>query len=80
MLGRRYLIAAAWALHDMVVWDSEGTGLIEFDANSLSLDALGYIVESTVSTDALVNRVNQTPNITIQWDTWLAQLDFNELT
>ena len=63
---------------DMVVWDSEGTGLIEFDANSLSLDALGYIVESAVSTDALVNRVNQTPNITIQWDTWLAQLDFND--
>ena len=39
---------------DMVVWDSEGTGLIEFDAQSLSLSALGYIVESTVSTDALV--------------------------
>jgi len=35
---------------DMVVWDSEGTGLIEFDAQSLSLSALGYIVESTVST------------------------------
>ena len=63
---------------DMVVWDSEGTGLIEFDANSLSLDALGYIVESTVSTDVLVNRVNRTPNITIQWDTYLAQLDFSE--
>jgi len=63
---------------DMVVWDSEGTGLIEFDAQSLSLDVLGYIVESTVTTDALVNRVNQTPNITIQWDTWLAQLDFTE--
>ena len=63
---------------DMVVWDSEGTGLIEFDAQSLSLNALGYIVESTVSTDALVNRVNQTPNITIQWGTWLAQLNFND--
>ncbi|REJ72170.1 MAG: FAD-dependent oxidoreductase, partial [Proteobacteria bacterium] len=63
---------------DMVVWDSEGTGLIEFDAKSLSLEALGYIVESTVTTDALVRRVNQTPNISIQWDTWLAQLDFNE--
>ena len=63
---------------DMVVWDSEGTGLIEFDAQSLSLSALGYIVESTVNTDALVNRVNQTPNIMIQWDTWLAQLDLNE--
>jgi len=61
---------------DMVVWDSEGTGLIEFDAGSLSLDALGYIVESTVTTDALVNRVYQTPNIAIQWDTWLADLDF----
>ena len=64
---------------EMVVWDSEGTGLIEFDAQSLSLEALGYIVESTVTTDALVSRANQTPNITIQWDTWLAQLDFNEL-
>ena len=64
---------------EMVVWDSEGAGLIEFDAQSLSLEALGYIVESTVTTDALVSRANQTPNITIQWDTWLAQLDFNEL-
>lgn len=62
---------------NMVVWDSEGTGLIEFDAQSLSLDNLGYIVESTVTTDALVSRVRETPNITIQWDTWLAELDFN---
>lgn len=61
---------------DMVVWDSEGTGLVEFDAQSLSLDELGYIVESTVTTDALVTRVNQTPNIEIQWDTYLSQLNF----
>ena len=61
---------------DMVVWDSEGTGLVEFDAQSLSLDELGYIVESTVTTDALVTHVNQTPNIEIQWDTYLSQLNF----
>lgn len=63
---------------DMVVWDSEGTGFVEFDAKSLSIDVLGYIVESTVTTDALVKRVDQMPNIAIQWDTWLAQLDFND--
>ena len=61
---------------DMVVWDSEGTGLVEFDAQSLSLDELGYIVESTVTTDALVTHVTQTPNIEIQWDTYLSQLNF----
>ena len=63
---------------DMVVWDSEGTGLVEFDAKSLSLDALGYIVEAPITTDALVNLANQTANITIEWDTWLAQLDFDD--
>ena len=63
---------------DMVVWDSEGTGLVEFDAKSLSLDALGYIVESPITTDALVNLANQTANIAIEWDTWLAQLDFDD--
>lgn len=63
---------------DMVVWDSEGTGLVAFDAQSLSLDELGYIVESTVTTDALVNRVNQVPNIDVHWDTWLSQLDFHD--
>ena len=62
----------------MVVWDSEGTGLVEFDAKSLSLDALGYIVESPITTDALVNLANQTANIAIEWDTWLAQLDFDD--
>jgi 2-octaprenylphenol hydroxylase len=63
---------------DMVVWDSEGTGLVEFDAKSLSLDALGYIVEAPITADALVNLANQTANITIEWDTWLAQLDFDD--
>lgn len=68
----------AGAYTDMVVWDAEGTGLIEFDARELSLKTLGFIAEATVTTDALVRRVNQTANISLLWDTRLENLKLDK--
>ena len=41
----------------MTVWDAEGTGRIEFDAQEVSADSLGSIVENRVITAALARQV-----------------------
>jgi 2-octaprenylphenol hydroxylase len=41
----------------MSVWDGEGTGAIEFDADDVGVPVLGHIVENRVITAALLQRV-----------------------
>lgn len=47
----------------MKVWDGEGTGSIQFDADEMLEPCLGHIVENRVTTAALFQRVQQFPNI-----------------
>ncbi len=49
----------------MTVWDAEGTGRIEFDCSEVDAPALGHIVENRAIVDALMGRVNASPDITL---------------
>lgn len=42
---------------DMLVWDGKGTSKITFDAISLQIDALGYIVEQSIILKALLTKI-----------------------
>ncbi|MDR0781330.1 MAG: UbiH/UbiF/VisC/COQ6 family ubiquinone biosynthesis hydroxylase [Pseudomonadales bacterium] len=44
----------------MQVWDADGTGAITFDARDLHLDALGYLVENTLVSAVLAQRLSRT--------------------
>ncbi len=48
----------------MIVWDSEGTGEIDFDAESVARDSIGYIAENNVIRNALLAGVART-NVTL---------------
>ncbi|MGI9274415.1 MAG: FAD-dependent monooxygenase [Endozoicomonas sp.] len=48
------------AYEHMQVWDGEGTGEIQFDADSTGYPALGYIVENDVIRSALLQRLDET--------------------
>lgn len=63
---------------DMIVWDAEGTGQIQFSASDLHIDALGHIVESSITTRALVHRAEAYPNVDIHWNTRLEGLSIRE--
>ena len=54
----------------MHVWDATGSGEIHFDAAELGVDALGHIVENTVTQAALLERLRQLENVT-----WLCPVD-----
>ncbi|EED31873.1 protein VisC [gamma proteobacterium NOR5-3] len=49
--------ARCCAYHHMTVWDAEGTGRIEFDAQEVSAESLGTIVENRLITAALAWKV-----------------------
>lgn len=49
----------------MRVWDGEGTGHIQFDANELAETHLGHIVENSVTSIELMNTVMQQTNVQI---------------
>jgi len=49
--------ARACPYRHMTVWDGEGTGHIEFDAQEVSAQSLGSIVENGIITAALAGRV-----------------------
>lgn len=63
------------AYTDMFVWDSEGTGCVHFTATDLNIESLGTIVESSLTTEALINATKAMPNIAIHWDTCLESMD-----
>jgi 2-polyprenylphenol 6-hydroxylase len=49
----------------MTVWDAQGTGEIDFDADEVGASALGYIVENRAITRALQSRVRECADITL---------------
>ncbi|GAB3112875.1 UbiH/UbiF/VisC/COQ6 family ubiquinone biosynthesis hydroxylase [Aestuariicella hydrocarbonica] len=64
----------AWALiqqqracpyTDMEVWDAEGTGSIHFDCREVQQPCLGHIVENSVISQALLQRLAAYPQITL---------------
>ncbi|MDD7805818.1 MAG: FAD-dependent oxidoreductase [Endozoicomonas sp. (ex Botrylloides leachii)] len=62
--------------HYMKIWDSEGTGEIGFDTSGTTAEALGYIVENCVISNALLARLKETAVKLYPWETELTfQLD-----
>lgn len=49
----------------MTVWDAEGTGRIEFDADDLGVAALGHIVENRAIVDALLARLSENRDLAL---------------
>lgn len=66
------------AYTDMFVWDSEGTGHVHFTAADLNIESLGTIVESSLTTNALINATEAATNLSINWDTRLDSMDIQE--
>lgn len=55
----------ACAYTDMHVWDADGTGEIHFDAREVQRDCLGHIVENSIITSLLWQRLQQLEQITV---------------
>jgi 2-octaprenylphenol hydroxylase len=53
------------AYSHMTVWDAEGTGRIEFDADEVGADSLGSIVENRLISAALAARVAQLRDVSV---------------
>lgn len=66
--------ARACAYRHMTVWDAEGTGRIEFDAQEVSAQSLGSIVENRIITAALAQRVRAMPGVRVLAPARLANL------
>lgn len=66
-LGAWPAIAAyrACAYRHMTVWDAQGSGEIEFDAAEVDAPALGHIVENRAVIHALLERVQQLPEVAL---------------
>ncbi|GLQ33132.1 UbiH/UbiF/VisC/COQ6 family ubiquinone biosynthesis hydroxylase [Litoribrevibacter albus] len=58
----------------MSVWDSEGTGNIEFTAEEANVDHLGSIVENRLLVSALRHRIGEEPSIEVLENTAVSQL------
>lgn len=59
----------------MTVWDAEGTGRIEFDAQEVHQRALGHIVENSVIQEALLNRLLASRNVEIRFNSAVRALE-----
>lgn len=59
------LAERACAYTNMDVWDAEGTGRIQFDCHEVQQNHLGHIVENSVVTKLLWQRLKQLPQITV---------------
>ncbi|WP_110601550.1 FAD-dependent monooxygenase [Salinicola lusitanus] len=51
------------AYRGMQVWDAEGSGEIDFDADEVGVDALGHIVENDLLLAGLARRLQSLPNV-----------------
>lgn len=47
----------------MEVWEADGTGHIEFDCAEVRQSSLGHIVENALVVEALLQRIDQLPNV-----------------
>ena len=57
------VVAGACPYTHMQVRDSEGTGLVEFDAADIQQDNLGHIVENSLLLDSLLSAIKQQDSI-----------------
>lgn len=67
------------AYSKMNVWDSDGTGNIQFNASQLAMDNIGHIVENNVIRDALLSKLQKTEITLYPFETdLLFQLDHSQ--
>lgn len=64
----------ACAYRDMEVWDGEGSGRIQFSADALHQDQLGYIVENSVIQAGLLQQLPEHDNLQLLTGVGLQQL------
>ncbi len=69
MLGQRVC-----PFRHMTVWDAEGTGRIEFDAQEVHQPALGHIVENSVILSAILQRLSTSANVEVRFGTRIQAL------
>jgi 2-octaprenylphenol hydroxylase len=63
---------------DMEVWDADGTGSIHFSAADIKQAELGSIVENSLVSAALYNKLAKSPNLEILAPLAVVSLDFLE--
>ncbi|WOJ92349.1 UbiH/UbiF/VisC/COQ6 family ubiquinone biosynthesis hydroxylase [Congregibacter variabilis] len=66
------------AYQHMTVWDAEGTGRIEFDAQEVSAESLGTIVENRLVTAALAQKVQALGDVRVLAPARLSDLSLDE--
>lgn len=62
----------------MHVWDDDGTGEVLFDAHTLGLECLGWLLENANLTAALFARAQQLPNLTWHCNTAVTGMRRND--
>jgi 2-octaprenylphenol hydroxylase len=67
----------ACAYTNMDVWDADGTGQIQFDCRDVQQNYLGHIVENSVITQLLWERLQELPQITLLHPAALTELHNN---
>ena len=63
---------------DMDVWDGEGVGNIQFSAKQLNTPYLGTIVENRWVLNALLDRVEACPQITVIWQSRVRHVSYQQ--
>ena len=66
------------AYRDMVVWDSEGTGQIHFQAEDIQCDQLGYIVENRLVSQALLDGLQDSQQVNLVYGVRLEHMEQRE--
>ena len=59
----------------MEIWESDGTGHIEFDCNDVRQNSLGYIVENSLVIKNLLNKLEDLENVELLCPTTVTGLD-----
>lgn len=60
----------------MHVWDAEGTSSVDFNADELNIDQLGFIVEAGVIQQVLNSAIEQNPQIKVCRPTKVSHIDW----
>ncbi len=58
----------------MHVWDSNGTGRIDFSADEIGVASLGCIVENSLTQAALLASLKSCPNVKVNWQSRLSDM------
>ena len=62
----------------MRVWDAQGTGSIDFDANDVQASYLGHIVENRLTLQALLQCADRCQSVEVLWGQGLASMVYTE--